>query len=293
MMITGAHHHPLICGHEFAGRIEATAPGSRKFKSGDKVAVSPIVPCMQCSACLEQKYFQCRSYIFLGSSIDGGFAEYCLVPEENLFRIPEGIDERIGAFFEPISVALHLIRCSEFKKGNRALVFGAGTIGLLTAMWLKIFEAKEIVIADVRKESLQIAQKVGFKHTLNVGDEKFKAYENFDYCFEVAGSGAALLQAMEKTRAQGVITVIGRSTKDTVIPLEKFEFFLRKELILKGCWGYNNVEAENFIYDTLKQGKFDIAPLITLEVPLSEGDKIISRMFKRNMFYCKVLFKGF
>lgn len=293
MMITGAYHHPLICGHEFTGCIESTVPGTDKFKSGDTVAVSPLIPCMKCSACLEKKYFQCRSYSFLGSRTDGGFAEYCLVPEENLFRIPENIDERIGAFFEPISVALHLVRSSEFKKGNRALVFGAGTIGLLTAMWLKIFEAKEVVVADVREESLQIAQTVGFKNAFNVNDKKFKAHANFDYCFEAAGSNAALLQAIEKTRAQGVVTVLGRSTQDTVIPLEKFEDFLRKEVILKGCWGYNNVDEETLIYDTLKEGKFDIAPLITMEAPLNEGTNVINRMFKKNMFYCKVLLKGF
>ncbi len=290
MMTTGAYHHPLICGHEFMGYVENPAPGSDKFKSGDTVAVLPLIPCMKCPACSEQEYFHCRAYNFLGSRADGGFAEYCLVPEENLFRIPENVDERLGAFLEPISVALHVVRRSEFRKGSRALVFGAGSIGLLTAMWLKVFEAEEVVIADIREESLLIAQKAGFKSAFNVRDKKVETCADFDYCFEAAGANPALLQAFEKVRRKGVVTVVGRDTRDTTIPLKRFESFMRKEIILKGCWGYNNVGENEFIYEMLKEGRFNITPLITQEIALKDGEKVIRQMGNKEIFFCKVLF---
>ncbi len=290
MLITGAYHHPLICGHEFMGRIEEPAPGSDRFKVGEKVAALPLIPCKSCSACQEQEYFHCQSYNFLGSRTDGGFAEYCLVPEENLFRLPEDMDERFGAFIEPISVALHLVWQSGFSKG-RGLVFGAGAIGILTAMWLKIFGAEKVVLADLRRESLEIASKAGIEDIVNPQDKEFKTHGDFDACFEAAGSNAALISSLEKVSRKGVVTVVGRDTKDTIIPHKMFESFMRKELTIKGTWGYNNVGEDEFIYRMLKEGRFNLKPLITREIPLSEGERIIRQMHSKEIFFCKVLFK--
>ena len=290
MLTTGAYHHPIICGHEFMGTVEEPAPGSDRFKSEDIVAALPLIPCGGCSACREQQYSHCQSYNFLGSRTDGGYAEYCLVPEENLFKLPENVDERAGVFIEPMSVALHLLRRSGFKAGEKALVFGAGTIGLLTAMWLKVFEAEKIVVADIRKESLEIALKAGFKDVVNPQDEKFKTYGDFDACFEAAGANVALLSGLEKVKRKGVVTVAGRDTKDTLIPHKMFESFMRKEVTINGCWGYNNVGENEFVYKMLKQDKFNLKPLVTREIPLSEGEKIIRQMHSKEIFFCKILF---
>lgn len=124
--VTGSYHHPMILGHEFAGTVETPALGSARFRTGDCVAVLPIIPCKACEGCQTGDPFHCRNYQFLGSRNDGGFAEYCLVPEENLFRLPAGVDFRAGAFIEPIAVALHVVRRSGFQKGESALVFGRG-----------------------------------------------------------------------------------------------------------------------------------------------------------------------
>ncbi len=290
MLSTGAYHHPLICGHEFMGTVKEPAPGSDRFKSGDVVAVLPLIPCGECPACQDQEYFHCQSYNFLGSRTDGGFAEYCLVPEENLFKLPENVDEKAGAFIEPMSVALHVLRRSGFRAGEKALVFGAGTIGLLTAMWLKAFRAEKVVVADIRKESLEIASKAGFKDIVNPQDEQFKSHGDFDVCFEAAGANAALLSALEKVKRKGVVTVVGRDTKDTLIPLKMFESFMRKEVTINGCWGYNNVGENEFIYKMLEEDRFNLKPLITREIPLSEGEKIIRQMHSKEIFFCKILF---
>lgn len=287
--VTGTYHHPLICGHEFMGVVERPAKGSGKFRKGDRVAVLPLIPCGKCQQCKEKEYFHCANYNFLGSRTDGGFAEYCTVPEKNLFLLPKGIDDRSGAFIEPISVALHVVRRSDFKKGKRALVFGAGAIGLLVAVWLKIMGVKEIVIVDIRHESIEIAKKLGFKSSVNVNSEEFKKLNGYDFCYECAGSNYALICAIEKTKRKGRITIVGRETNETRIPVSIFEKFMRKEIDLKGCWGYNNTGEEKFIYNSL--GKFNIMPMITSEIPLEKGEETIKKMYNKDMYFCKVLFR--
>lgn len=289
MMMTGSYNHPKICGHEFMGEVEE--PASDKFKRGEKVAVLPLIPCKKCSSCLEHGGFHCTSYQFLGSRNNGGFAEYCLVPEENLFRLPENIDERIGAFIEPLSVALHFVRYSNFKAGETAIVFGAGNIGILAAMWLRELGAKRIVIASRSDNSLEIARRAGFTDVIKVSDPNFNDFDGFDHCFEAAGANEALVQALEKVRRKGTVTIIGRDTKDVYLSLKLFEQMMRKEVVMKGCWGYDNKHEENFIYNTLRKNSLNILPLITKEADISEGEELIKRMFNKEEHNCKVLFK--
>src|SRR3989338_9284916 len=244
MMLTGSYDHPKICGHEFMGYIEEPAPGSKKFKRGDRVAVLPLIPCKKCAQCEAGHYFHCNGYNFIGSRTHGGFAEFCLTPEENLFHVPDGIDERIGDFMEPIMVALHTVRRSGFKKGENAVVFGAGNIGILTAMWLRNLGAERVAIVSRSENSIVTARACGFKHVIKAVDGNFDQYKDFDHCFEAAGSTEALIHAIEKVKRRGTITVIGRDTKEMNIPLKIFEQFMRKEVVLKGCWGYEPAEKE-------------------------------------------------
>ncbi len=271
------------------GIIESPALGSSKFRKGDKVAVLPLIPCKKCLSCVQKKYFHCKRYNFLGSRCDGGFAEVVQVPQENLFLLPSKLDERVGAFLEPISVALHVVKRSGFEQSGRAMVFGAGPIGLLTGMWLKIFGASEVVVTDVREQSLEIARKAGFEKVFHVDDNDLAKHDAFDHCFEAAGANAALLKAIDRARNCGTVTVVGRDTKDTIIPLSQYEQFMRKEIILNGCWGYDNLGQESLIRESL--GKFNISALITAEITLKEGEEVIPKMFNREMFFCKVLIR--
>jgi L-iditol 2-dehydrogenase len=291
---TGSYHHPMILGHEFAGTVDTPAPGLTRFRPGDAVAVLPLIPCGDCPGCRLGEPFHCTRYQFLGSRNDGGFAEFCLVPEENLFPLPPELDLRVGAFIEPIAVALHVLRRSGFQPGGTALVFGAGAIGLLVALWLRAFDAAQVAVADLRAESLELARRLGFGEAFNPAespDEPAAAAppEAFDAVFEAAGSGKALLAAVERARDKGAITVVGRDTRDTNLPLAVFERFMRKELSLHGCWGYNLRGEEGFVYEALRRGAFPVQPLITHEVELEDAPRIIGGMIRREFYYCKVL----
>jgi threonine dehydrogenase-like Zn-dependent dehydrogenase len=289
---TGSYHHPMILGHEFAGTVDAPAPGSSRFRPGDPVAVLPLIPCGDCPGCRLGEPFHCARYQFLGSRNDGGFAEFCLVPEENLFALPPGLELRTGAFIEPIAVALHVLRRAGFQPEGTALVFGAGAIGLLVALWLRIFGAARVAVADVRNESLELARRLGFSDAFDPSGQMPEGLpQSFDAVFEAAGSGKALLAAVERTRDKGCLTVVGRDTADTHLPLAVFERFMRKEISLHGCWGYNLGGEEGFVYESLARGAFPLQPLITHEVGLEDAPRLIAGMVRREFYYCKVMLR--
>ena len=286
---TGAYHHPIILGHEFAGAVAEPAPGSEAFRGGEPVAVLPLIPCGGCEACRHGEPFHCGSYQFLGSRNDGGLAEYCLVPEANLFRLPAGLDLRHGALIEPLAVGLHVARQSGLTAGQTALVFGAGPIGLLIGLWLRAFDARKVVMADLRSESLKIAQKMGFRERVDGSKDALESIGDVDHVFEAAGSREALLLAIEKTRDKGAITLIGRETRDTTIPLPNFEQLMRKELVLRGCWGYNMTGEHDLMRRMLAEERFPLDALITHEIALNEAPRMIRAMSRKELHYCKVL----
>ena len=288
MTRTGSYFHPSIPGHEFAGVV--AKPGSAAFRAGDRVAVLPIIPCGRCRGCATGP-FHCENYDFIGSRRNGGFAEFCAVPERNLFRLPGNLTDEEGAFIEPISVALHTLRRSGMRPGARVLVFGGGAIGILVAQWAGVLGASEVVLADIRAESLAVARACGIGKTLDPRSDEFKSIGKFDNVFEAAGSAAALLSGIEVSSAGATVTVVGRDTGDTVVPLRSFEQLMRKELDLKGCWGYDISGEEPFVYDCLGARKFTLSPMVTHRIALEQGPETVVRMRDRAMFYCKVLFK--
>ena len=285
--VTGSYRHPMILGHEFSGTVEEPAPGSSRFGPGDEVAVLPIIPCGACEGCRTGEPFHCSNYQFIGSRNDGGYAELCRVPEDNLLRIPAEFGLRAGAFIEPIAVALHVVRRSGFEAGKSAIVFGAGAIGLLVAMWLRAFGASRVVVADIRPDSIQRARSAGFEEAYDPSAAKPPGL--FDAAFEAAGSSRALVAAVESAKDKAVLTVVGRDVQDTVLPRATFEALMRKELTAHGCWGYNLGGEEELLMRTLRRGEIRVDPLITHEIGLEEAAATIAGMIDHRFSYCKVL----
>jgi L-iditol 2-dehydrogenase len=286
---TGSYHHPMILGHEFTGVVARPAPDSDAYNAGDRVAVLPIIPCGECPGCETGGPFHCARYQFLGSRNDGGFAQYCLVPESNLFPLPEGVCQMAGALLEPLAVGLHVLRRAGFQAGQSGLVFGAGPIGLLVGFWLQVFGARRVVMADVRSESLDLARQLGFAEAVDPREDAFAVLPAFDVVFEAAGARAALLDAIDKARDLGVVAVVGRDTVDTVIPLGHFERLMRKELTVRGCWGYNVEGEREFLTQVLDQPPWRVERLVTHTVSLDEAPDMIRCMAAGREYYCKVL----
>lgn len=277
---TGSYHSPMIIGHEFSGVVAKSAGG---IPEGTAVAVLPIIPCGTCAGCVRTgQPFHCERYRFIGSRNDGGFAQYCAVPEKNLFPLSEGTSLATGALIEPLAVGLHAVRRSGFS-GGRCIVFGAGPIGLACALWLQDLKA-DVVVTDVRDFSLRIAGRLGLS-AVRFAD--LSADEHFDCGYEACGAESALIRAVEAVRDLGSITVVGRNVDDTVLPNAVFERLMRKELTVNGCWGYNLEHEEKLMRAFLAE--HDLKCMISHCVSLEELPALLEQIRDRSLTYCKIM----
>ena len=234
---------PIVLGHEFSGEVVEAGKDVTSVKPGDRVAAVPLMPCFKCEDCQKGDYSLCKNYSFIGSRVQGGFAEYVRMPEKNVVRFDTGVSFEKGAFFEPSTVALHGLQRLDYKGGRDVAILGGGTIGLFTAQWAKIFGAKRVFVFDIDEARLSLAKKFGADVTINTLDRGFMEQvgsltdgKGFEYVYETAGVDITMRLAFELAGNKAGVCFIGTPTKDLVFPPKLFENINRKEFTLTGSW---------------------------------------------------------
>ena len=266
---------PLIPGHEASATVAAIGHGVTRVKVGDKVAVSPSHACGRCDYCREGREHLCRNMRFLGSAslfphVQGMFQEYFVMGERQCY--PVGGDVTLGelAFAEPLAVALHGVNRGPQLLGKSVLITGAGTIGCLTVIAARLAGAKAITVSDVLDRPLAQAREVGADRILRADrDGDAIAAPQFDVCYEVSGSFAALKTCVAAARRGGVIVQVG------TLPHEPLPFvvneLMAKELDLRGAfrWG---IEFD-WAVEYLSSRRVDVRPLLSGQFPLADAVK--------------------
>ncbi len=239
----GAHSYPIVLGHEFAGDVVEVGEGVTELKIGDAVTGVPLLPCMECDDCAKGNYALCRKYSFIGSRVQGSFAEYVVLPEKNAVKFDPIIPYEQAAMFEPSTVALHGVFCNDYRGGGIVAVLGCGTIGIYTLQWARIFGAKSIVAFDVDERRLAMAKRMGADLAINTtqpGFEKialdFTEGKGFDYTFEVAGNPLTMTAGFALTANRGNMCCIGTPGVQLKFSKAEWEQLNRKEFKLTGSW---------------------------------------------------------
>ncbi|MGQ9632454.1 MAG: galactitol-1-phosphate 5-dehydrogenase [bacterium] len=301
VMVKGTYSFPTIPGHEFAGEVARVGSDVKSARVGERVAVIPLIPCGRCDFCKVGEYALCRDYNYLGSRTDGGFAEYVKVPEENLVRLPEGMDFEMGAMAEPAAVSLHAIRRGRVEGGCSVAVFGAGTIGLLAAQWASILGAGRVFVADVSPEKLRIARDLGFSDTIDARERdtveallEGTSGRGVDLAVEAAGSPITFEGAIRAARPLGRVLFLGNVEGDVALPQKTVSTILRHQLTLMGSWNSSFAPLPVNEWDvTIKfmaSGRLRVKPLISHRYPLSRAAEAFDMMFNRREFFNKVMF---
>lgn len=299
--VKGTYHFPTICGHEFAGTIESLGPGETDFRVGDRVAVFPLIWKENDPACEVGKYAQSDGYDYLGSRSDGGFAEFVLAPFRNLIRVPKGVSLEEAAMTEPAAVALHAVRRGRVRLGDTVAVFGLGPIGLMTAQWLRAAGASGIFLFDVLDEKLKVARDLGFTEVFN--SRKVDPVETINQrtsghgahvCIEGAGVPPTMLAALAATRRSGRVVLLGNPNADVTLPSQLISKCMRREIEILGTWNsdysvYSDDDDWKTVLQAMENGILELEPLITHELPLSEGIGALEMMRDQSQFFNKVL----
>ena len=267
---------PMILGHEIAGVVEAVGAEARRVKVGDRVAVSPSVPCNHCRYCLEGLQNQCLDMRFYGSAmrfphVQGAFRESLVCLEAQAHPVAEGVTLQEAAMAEPLAVALHATRRAGSLMGRRVLVSGSGPIGALVVSAARRAGAAEIVVTDIADGALGFAARIGADRAINVAKapEALAAYAadkgHFDALFEASGAEAALRSGIEVVRPRGVIVQLGLGG-DMTIPIN---LITAKEIELRGTFRFHEEFA--LALEFMSKGLIDVKPLITATAPLEKA----------------------
>lgn len=295
----GVHSFPMVVGHEFSGRVVEIGANVKDVAVGARVTAGALVPCGKCEACKQGKPAMCNHYGFIGSRQNGAMAEYISVKSENIVKLPDEVDYKEGAMIEPLTVALHGIQRIKVKAGATALVFGAGTIGLLALQCLKAVGAGKVYMVDIVDKKLELAKKLGADDVINSMNvdlvEYLEEHGRPEVVIENSGSPIAQAQCLEIVKKCGSVVYIGTATKDLTLKPEVFEKILRGELNVTGSWmsysapypGYEWTTAVEYI----KEKKIDLKSMITNVYKLEDGLVPFQTMRDREACATKVLFE--
>lgn len=218
---------PLVMGHEFSGTMETDLPN---FPKGTRVTVNPLLSCGKCEPCQTGNTHVCNTLGLLGIDCDGGMAEYVSVPADSVVALPDNVSDKLGAFVEPAAVAVHALRENEFAPGDNALVFGCGTIGLVTALTLRVFGASSILMMETDDARAEYARSLGFEVVSPIGLDmesycKKRTNNNgYDWVFDCAGVQPVADSLLDAVKVHGKIVIVAAYKKPAALPLIKGMF---------------------------------------------------------------------
>lgn len=275
-----SYFYPIVLGHEFAGVVaDSTDPSL----IGKRACVFPILPCGECAFCKEQQWASCTHYDYYGSRRDGGMQSELSIKESNLVFLPDSVSFEAGAMIEPMAVCRHAVKKAAITEKSRVLIYGAGTIGLLCAMWARAFGAGAVYVSDPDEGRLAAARDLGF----GVYRE-----EPINTVVEASGAVSALDDAIARCEALGRIVLVGHGKKDVTIGHARFVQILRKQLTLLGSWNSDFTDTENDWEESVRAlecGAIDPTPLITHRIPLARADEAFAIIGERREPYNKIM----
>ncbi len=282
----GARFYPIVLGHEFSGIVSKIGKNVTNIKEGDKIAVAPLEPCMVCEDCKKGHFSQCRYYSFIGSRKNGAWAEYVVVPAKNAVILPEGVDLKEGAFFEPLTVALHGLKLLDYPVGKKVAILGMGTIGQLVLQCIHSSIQKEIMAVDINDEKLKVSKELGATHTNNPLSSK-EELKDYELVIETSGVPSNFKKALSIAGNKGTVLFIGTPHGNVEYTPSEFENINRKELTVLGSWmNYSNIfpgeewELANILF---KKKRVKIDKLAEAVCSIEEFPSYVKKLEKKEI----------
>jgi D-xylulose reductase len=275
---------PMILGHEGAGEVIEIGSQVKTLKVGDLVCMEPGVPHPNSSELMIGRYNLDPDISFWATPpFHGCLRPEVIHPEKFTFKLPENVSLAEGAMVEPVAVGMMAATRAGIKPGDIALVFGAGPIGLVTAMSALAGGCSKVIITDIQQPKLDIAGKISGITPINTTTEDlnsviFKATRNkgVDIVFECTGNEKVAATVVTHLRPGGTVVHIG-------IPLENVSWDLAaaivKEARIESVFRYAHVYPKAL--DLMSSGKLNVKPLITHHFGFSESVKAFD--FAKNM----------
>jgi len=220
----------------------------------------------------------------IGTTVDGGFAEFCTVPETQAYRIPKDMPFRVAAMAEPVACCLHGIDLTGIRPGRTVLIVGGGTIGLIMLQLAKISGAATLLLAEPVAAKRDLARSLGADVAFDPTTEDLEdlrrvhAIPPIDAAIECVGTTGTMRYAIDRTGRGGTVMLFGLTHPDARMEILPFDLF-KREITVKAS--FINPYTQTRAIELLRKGKIDVESLIGAEVPLDDiGDVFRTRRYE-------------
>ena len=265
---------PVILGHEFGGVIDTPAVGS-KFSKGDLVSVDPNIVCGVCIDCKAGRTAFCPTLTALGININGGLAEYALVPDTQIYKVSNDLNPIHLAFIEPTACCIRGMDIADLKGGETVAVLGGGVMGQIVMQLAKLAGASEITMVTRQRSRRDLAVTLGATNSFDPSDKDYaQKMKKYDVVFECAGAVETFNAAQVIARRGGVIVVLGLTPEKTYVDFNPFQLVI-KELRIQGS--YLNPLTQRRAADLIDGKKLKLDPLISKVLTLDEVPDILNK----------------
>ena len=267
---------PRIIGHEFAGEVVEVGPDVTSRKIGDMVAAESHIACGTCYQCRTGNSHICERLRIIGVDVDGSFAEYVKIPEQNAWPIPREIPIETASILEPLGNAVHAAFAADIA-GNDVTIFGCGPVGLSAVALTNVSGALSVTAVDINEYRLRLASRMGASKTINSKERDAVAEIHADtegrgagVVLEMSGNETAIGNAFRAVRNGGTVILFGLPSRE--VKLNVGDDLIFKEAHVRGIVGREIFKTWYKLEALLKSGKVDLRPLITHRMSLNQLD---------------------
>jgi len=276
---------PQIIGHEFVGRIVELGSGVTGYNVGDTVSGEGHIVCKTCRNCMAGRRHLCPNTVGVGVNRNGCFAEYIVIPAENVVRVADGIPLDIAACFDALGNAVHTALKFDLT-GEDILITGAGPIGIMSAVICRHCGAKKIAITDLNRYRLDLVKEIVpdiwavDPREITMFDlmKKMDMAEGFDIGLEMSGNESAFTGMVEHMNNGGRIALLGIHSGPTIINWDKVVF---GGLTIQGIYGREMFDTWYKMMSMLQTG-LDVSKVITHKFRFEEYEKGFAAMQNGN-----------
>ena len=268
---------PFVLGHEPGGTVVEVGENVKHLQVGDRVALEPGKTCGHCEFCKQGKYNLCPDVVFFATPpVDGVFQEYVAHEADLCFKLPDNVSTLEGALIEPLAVGFHAAIQGNAHLGQKAVVMGAGCIGLVSMMALKARGVSEVYVVDIMEKRLEKALELGASGVIHGAKEnvlervkELTGGNGTDLVIETAGTEITTRQAIQIAKKGSTIVLVGYSKSgEMTLPMS---LALDKELSFKTVFRYSHIYP--MAIDAVASGKVNLKGIVTNIFTLDEAQK--------------------
>ncbi|MEP7336315.1 MAG: alcohol dehydrogenase catalytic domain-containing protein [Acidobacteriota bacterium] len=271
---------PLVLGHEFCGEVVDTGRGVSNFKLGERVVSHSLVGCGECVRCKRGEVNLCARRQIFGMQRLGAFAELVTAPESCVVGWPDHLPAEAASLTEVLANGVHVSNLVKRLNPRKAVVVGAGPIGLMTQQALQVLLGAEVMVSDLIPERLEAATRLGAKHVINSKQDNFQQAvldwtdgEGADVIVDAVGSPTTKQQSLPATRPGGATVWIG--SHENTVSMDTYDITL-SERCVQGSYAATMAELQLSV-DLLAEGKIDGLSWVKA-FPLDQGVTAFNQM---------------